>query len=361
MAWITPSIGDLRRLCRDFISAYLPGADATVPNSNMRVLSDANAGVAALNLQYLAYLAGELLPDTAVDWLDRHAQIWLGGAKSATYAAGAAAVTGSNGTVLPLATRMGATNGCEYETTAQITIGTGPTQVALRSLFPGAQGNQAAGSKLTVSVAISGVDASATVVDLTGGTDTESVDSVRERILARIRQPPMGGDADDYVAWARALPGVSRAWCAPKEMGPGTVTVRIMMDELRSGSGGFPLESDLAASRVSLDAVRPVAVKDFFLLAPIAEVIPYTVTDLDPDTSATRAALEASVNAMIATRAAPAHAIGGILQDAQTIHREWVSAAILDAAGVYSFNLVMDDHPMPTSGHMATVGVPTFA
>ena len=60
MPWSTPTLAELRGLNRDFIAAYLPGADASVPNSVLRVLSDANSGLAALTLQYLDWLARQL-------------------------------------------------------------------------------------------------------------------------------------------------------------------------------------------------------------------------------------------------------------------------------------------------------------
>ena len=82
------------------------------------------------------------------------------------------------------------------------------------------------------------------MVELDGGVDTENDDDLRARILFRIHQPPMGGDADDYVAWALSVPGVTRAWAAT-EMGIGTVTVRFMMDELRADQDGFPNGDDI--------------------------------------------------------------------------------------------------------------------
>ena len=84
---------------------------------------------------------------------------------------------------------------------------------------------------------------------LDGGTDEETDEELRARVLRRIRQPPMGGDAYDYVAWALAVPGVTRAWCSPLEMGIGTVTVRFMMDDLRADNDGFPIADDIAVGR----------------------------------------------------------------------------------------------------------------
>lgn len=356
MAWQTPPLSDVRRLARDYIAAYLPGADATIPNSVLRVLSDGNAGLAHLNLLYLDWLALQLLPDTAEsEWLDRHAQIWLGGRKAATFAAGTVTVTGINGTALPLAARMASGNGVEYETTQAITVGAGATVVAVQAIDAGVAGNQVAGAVLTLSQAVSGVDAAATVVTMTGGVDAENDDDLRTRVLLRIRQPPMGGDATDYVEWALSVPGVTRAWSAPLEAGIGTVTVRFMMDELRAttnpSTSGFPLAGDVAAVKAYLDTVRPVAVRDFFVFAPTPEPINYTITNLSPDTTATRAALEASVAAMLKEKAAPG----------QTIFNAWVAEAAMQAAGVVSFDLTMADHVMPNAGALAVKGTVTYA
>ena len=83
---------------------------------------------------------------------------------------------------------------------------------------------------------------------MTGGTDTETDEQLRARILQRIQNPPMGGSAADYVAWALAVPGVTRAWAAP-EQGIGTITVRFLMDDLRADDDGWPTPADVADGR----------------------------------------------------------------------------------------------------------------
>jgi uncharacterized phage protein gp47/JayE len=166
-------------------------------------------------------------------------------------------------------------------------------------------------------------------------------------VLLRIQQPPQGGDQTDYEQWALAVPGVTRAWCAPLEMGIGTVTVRFMCDDLRASNNGFPLLQDINAVSAYLDTVRPVAVKDIFVVAPIPQPINAQINLLNDDTSATRAAIEDSLNAMLLAQAAPG----------QTIFAAWKSAAILDAPGVISFDLqnTLDD-VMQSPGNMGTLG-----
>ncbi|MGD9766589.1 MAG: baseplate J/gp47 family protein [Pseudolabrys sp.] len=359
MPWTTPSLGEVRRLTRDSITATLSGA-VLIGNSVLRAMSDAMSGLAHLTLRYIAWVAKQLLPDTSEgEWLIRHANIWLpGGRKEATFAAGSVLFTGIKGIPVPSGTVVAGV--VQYETTNQVMIGDGPTAAPARALTAGKAANADAGAQLSVMSAIAGVDGQAIVVTMEGGVDVEDLEDLRERVLFRIRKPPMGGSADDYVRWALRYPGVTRAWCSPLELGLGTVTVRVMMDELRADNQGLPTAEDLIAIRAYIDALRPTAVKDWFLVAPLLEPIDFTVKNLDADDEGTRAAIEASVAAMLAEKAAPAYAVNGVGQPAQTIYAEWVSEAISAAAGVNHFKLVMDDHPMPNNGSMAVLGTITW-
>ena len=356
-----------RASTRDFISAKLPGSELAPPNSRLRVIADNNSGLAHLNLLHQRWMSQQFLPDTAeTEWLDRHANIWLGGRKAATYAGGTVNLTGVAGVVVPQGTQMfAASPGIVFQTTADVTLGSGATVAPVVALTAGAGGNIAAGAGFGITTAIAGLDGTATVVALSGGAGEESDDELRARVLFRIQQPPMGGDADDYVRWALEVPGVTRAWCSPLEMGVGTVTVRFMMDDLRATSdpttSGFPTSDDVAAVLAHLDTKRPVAVKDFFVAAPIPEPISFTLSNLSPDSSAARAVIAANVAKMLAQRAAPAYALNGVGQGAQTIFAAWVSEAVLSAAGVVSFDLTMSDHVMPNNGCMAVPGTITYA
>lgn len=360
MSWTTPTIETLRKQVRDFVTAAT-GVGALIPNSPMRILADALAAMASLVLQYIDWLSRQLLPDTAeAEWLARHANIWLpGGPKQATYATGQVAFTGTVGSVVPAGTQLSA-GSVAYATTAEITLGSTPTSAPVTAQSGGASGNLDTGSTLSLTTAITGVDGTATVVSMTGGINAESDDDLRVRVLNRIRQPPMGGDANDYVAWALSVPGVTRAWCSPQEQGIGTVTLRFMMDELRASSNGFPLDEDLAAVQAYLDTVRPVTVRDLFVMRPIAQALDITIKDLSPDTPAIRAAVEASLRQMVRDRAAPAYAVNGTTFPPQAIYAAWISEAIISAPGVDSFDLLTDDQYMAAPGYMAVLGNVTY-
>lgn len=360
MPWSTPSLREVRGLVRDNIRGSLPGADASVPNSVLRVLSDAQGGLCHLTLQYVDWLALQLLPDTAeTEWLDRHGDIWLVnsdgsiGRKQATFATGSANFTGIPGTIVPIGTTLSGaqstqfTSSVGYETTQQITIGTLPTEAPIRALDPGTIGNLDAGAILALNGTLPGVDNSVTVVELDGGVDTENDDDLRARVLRRIQQPPMGGAAYDYEAWALAVPGVTRAWCYPQEMGIGTVTVRFMMDDLRADNDGIPNEGDVQAVTEYINIKRPVTVKDFWVEAPIKQPISVIIAELAPDTSDVRQEIESSLKDMLLISAAPG----------QTIFAAWKSYAIMSAPNIVSFKMLStDDDVMPSPGHIAVLG-----
>jgi uncharacterized phage protein gp47/JayE len=199
-------------------------------------------------------------------------------------------------------------------------------------------------ANLTTGVA--NVDDTVSVISMEGGTDEETDDQLRARVLQRIRQPPQGGAAHDYIRWALAVPGVTRAWVAPLEMGIGTVTVRVLFDDLRADSDGWPQQSDLDAATAYIDSVRPVAVKDFWVLAPVKQFIDVEISNLNPDNDAVRGGIEVAIQDMLFANAAPG----------QTIFAAWKAAAVMNAPGVISFDLVnWQDDVMQSPGHMAVL------
>ncbi len=355
MPWSTPTLREVRGDVRDYIQSTLPGADANVPNSVLRVLSDSQGGLCHLTLQYIDWLALQLLPDTAeTEWLDRHGEIWLvnadgsRGRKRATFASGTVTFTGIDGAPIPKGTQLQGAVG-DYETTEDIIVGTSPTPASARALDPGLAGNLTEGDVLALTPGTSGVDNLATVVEMDGGVDTENDNDLRARILLRIQKPPMGGDKDDYEQWTLSIPGVTRAWCSPVEMGPGTVTVRFMMDDVRADNDGFPLPADCTYVKAYLDIVRPVAVKDLFVVAPIRMPVDMRITNLNPNTTAMINAIEASCIDMFLVRGEP----GAIF------YRAWVDEAIA-AAGTIHYDLTLNDAIPPSKGHLPVLGTITY-
>jgi uncharacterized phage protein gp47/JayE len=337
-------------MVRNDVTAALSGV-VLVANSVLRVMSDAMAGLAHLVLRYIDWLALQLLPDTAeTEWLDRHGNIWLTnadgttGRKAATFAQGSATATGQPGFLIPAATQLSAL-GVDYATLTDVFMGTAPTTLQLRALTAGSVGNLNSGDSVSFSTPISGIDSSATIVEMDGGTDTETDDELRARILFRIRNPPMGGAQSDYINWALSCPGVTRAWAAP-EQGLGTMTVRIMLDDLRASNRGLPTPDDCVAVQNYMDPLRPVTVKDFFVQAPIPFYYSITISNLNQDTPDVRQRILQSIQAMEFEKSAPG----------QTMYRTWVEEAIANTIGVNYFELTYNTTVMPNPGSMPFIG-----
>lgn len=363
MPFAIPTLADLRRQVRGFVAARSPGADAAIPNAPLRVVSDNQAGLAAGLYQYLGWISQQLLPDTAEDaYLDRHADIWVGGRMEASYATGEALFSGNAGTLIP-AGEILISGDATYQTqSAAFLLGT-PTSIPVEAITPGAVANRDPGTPLSLASAISGVDGSAIVVSMSGGVDVESNDHARRRVLERIRKPPMGGDADDYVLWTLGTPAagslITRVWCAGNEMGPGTVTVRFMMDD--TYSDGLPQSADINAVSAYLDTKRPVTVRDLFVLGPISYPIDFAVSGLTPNTDAVKSAIAVSVSAMLHDRARPATSVGGVLVQAQTIYAAWIVEAVMSAVGIDHCTVTASDFVMPGNGYIATLGTISYA
>jgi uncharacterized phage protein gp47/JayE len=350
LPWTTPTLKQVRELTRDYVLSQL-GARAMIPNSVLRIMSDAMAALAHLTMLYLDWLAKQLLPDTAErEWLDRHGTIWLvnadgsKGRKAATYASGRVQFEGNEGVVIPVGAILTGANGVNYQTVTEGNIGSGGFGTAdAVALTAGTIGNLPNGSVL--SETIEGVDAATLLGDMTGGVDQETDDQLRERILFRIQSPPMGGSQADYVNWALQVPGVTRVWAA-SEQGPGTITTRFLMDDMYPDNHGLPTTADIQTVSAHIDKMRPVTVKDCYVVAPLLLFYDITIRNLTVDDPSVRARIESSIKDMELRRVTPG----------QTMYRAWVDEAISQAVGEESHELDFETVTMPAPGYMPTLG-----
>jgi uncharacterized phage protein gp47/JayE len=341
MSWPLPQPDEIaERIAAGLISAF-PG-EALDPRAPDTVVGQL-ARLWGLTLfdthLYLRWLAGQLMPDTATVWLDRHADIWGIARIPATRAAGGATVAGSAGASIPVGTTLRAASGQIYETTEAATVGGGGSVVLpLRAVLAGAAGNAGAGAVLALVAPIAGLaqqQATVAAPGLTGGAAAETDEALRARLLARIRRPPAGGTVADYEAWARAASAdVAHVAVRPLWLGAGTVGVVAAMAGPR-----VPTAPEIALIAAAIEAERPVTAAVTVLpavLSPVAFQI-----RVSPDTAATRAAITGALDALFAREAA----IGARLP------RSRISEAISAAAGEYSHDLVApsaDVVPGPT-------------
>lgn len=289
-------------------AARLSGVDPALRRSLAGVLSTVRAGAVHGLYGYLDWVARQVMPDTAeVEHLERWAAIWHLTRQPATVATGRASFTGQSGAPIPLGTALLRSDGAEYATTEEGLIAGGVASVAVQAVAAGAGGNAGAGVLLNLVSPLTGVQPQASSpLGFAGGAEAETDASLRSRLLARIRKPPKAGAGDDYVTWVRDnVPGATRAWVAGRELGPGTVTVRFVMDG--TYADGIPSAGDVAAAQAVLEELRPVTA-EVFLAAPIPRPLGLSIR-LTPDLASVRAAVEAELRDLLADEAQPAGTI----------------------------------------------------
>ncbi len=350
MAFNRPTLPQLIERGAADIGTRLPSTDARLRRSVLGALARMHAGAVHGLYGYLDWLSRQILPDTADgEILARWANVWGVTRKAAAQAKGSVTLTGTNGAIVPAATVLQRSDGVEFTTDAEVTIAAGTAIAAVTASEGGTAGNTAAGSALTFVSPIAGVNSSATVTaaGLTQGTDTESDDDLRERLLTRIQLPPQGGTAADYVAWAKEVAGVTRAWCYPNELGVGTVTVRFTRDD---DASIIPDAAEVAAVQAHIDPLRPVTAA-LTVVAPIAVPLNFTIT-LAPNTAAVQAAVAAELADLLRREAEP----GG------TILLSHIREALSVAAGETNHVLTAPAADVThTTGQLATMGTLTWA
>lgn len=349
MAFQRPSLTDIIARVGADMARFAGLSGAVLRRSVTGIIGRAIAGASHELHGRLDYIARQAIPDTAEDdQLQRWANVWGVQRKAAEYAAGNVTLTGTAGATVPLGTVLQRQDGELFATSADVTF-SGPTaSVAVLAMAAGAAGNTLAGTSVALQQPVAGVQSAAVVAagGIHGGADTEDDDALHARLLDRIRQPPHGGADFDYVKWAREVPGVTRAWVYPREMGAGTVTVRFVRDD---DDDIIPGTAEVAAVYDYIEARRPVTA-ELFVVPPIADPLDLTI-QLDPDTLAVRAAVQAEVNDLIRREAEP----GGTILISRI--RESVSTAAGESDNVVTSPTANVTH---TTGHIAVPGTITF-
>lgn len=180
--------------------------------------------------------------------------------REATASAGDVDCTGVDTNSIPVGTELVSSTGVSYTVTVGATITGGIATITVTAITFGLETNQDVGVKLNFVSPISGVDSLALVATggLIGGADRETDDVYRERIIQRKRNPLQCGSVTDYEIWAKQVAGVTRAFVFPQEAGPGTVTVRFMMDD--TYTDGIPLAGDVATVQAYIESQMPINV-----------------------------------------------------------------------------------------------------
>lgn len=240
------------------------------------------------------YIADQILPDTADDeTLLRMARARLKRDRlEAVAATGPAAFTGAVSALLDAGTLLQRDDQVLFRvrTTVKLTATSGVAEI--EALDTGELGNTPAGTQLRLVSPVLGVNEVFTVeaAGLAGGTEQESIETLRGRVIRSYRVIAHGGSKSDYETWALEVAGVTRAWVVRRWVGPGTVAVFFVRD---GDIDIIPNAEALATVAAYIEQERPVTA-EVYVLAPVEKPVQYQLT-VTPDSSAVRRAVEAAL------------------------------------------------------------------
>lgn len=253
MPYQQPALSDLQsQALNDIVSSNITKGLSLLPRSVLRTLAWCFSNLTWGNYDYLAYCYRQAVPFTATDEnLDGWGAFRDILRKDATTASGQVQFTGCTPeTPLPSGTVIMRADGVDYASTADATAdASGTLTVPVTCQSTGATGNCDAGIAFSLLTSVEGIPAQGlTTAGMTGGADQETDSEYRTRVLTAFQSRAGGGRQSDYVEWAEAVAGVTRAWCNPLAFGAGTVTVYVMLDDAQEENGGYPQGTDGAAS-----------------------------------------------------------------------------------------------------------------
>lgn len=329
----------------------VPGLDARLRFSFENALAHAEGGLAHGLHGHLFHLSRQILPDTGEESTVRR---WAGilniPPRDPSKSTGLLNLTGTNTTVHPAGSLWRRNDGLEFVTDEEVTISGGAATVAITASEVGSDYNTPGGATFTIVSPQTGITSSATVDGngTTGGADAETVASLLERVLDRLRTPPSGGGPGDYERWTKEVSGVTRVWVTPNGQGAGTVVVRFAVDGEVS-----PIPSGAKVDEVQayLETKHPITA-GIYVVAPTAVALDPNIA-LTPDTTAVRTAVTAELEAYILRAADPR---------GTTYYISQIREAISLAAGEQNHTLVSPAADVVhTAGQLLVLGTITWS
>lgn len=335
MPYQRPTLSGLRAQVAADIHAGLPGSDALLRFSSLKIFGDALAGLAQQQYGYTDWVAMQSNPFTATDeFLEAWAALKRVFREAATSAGritpGQVSFRGGARIVVPAGTALVRGDGVTYRTTSDASVADGNVTVSAvadpdPSGMTGAFGNCPAGTVMSLGASIAGIQSSGVVqTAFSGGADAEDDESLRSRMLHAYQNPVQGGAAPDYVTWSLEVGGISRAWCRPLGFGAGTVVVYIMRDKAGRGSEGFPVGADGCATQETRGKTatgdqlavanyiftRRAATALVYVVSPIRVPVHFVIGGIGGASAATRAAISAAISAVFTINGTPLGANG---------------------------------------------------
>jgi len=322
-----PAQSEILQRVQSDLESEADGITARLRRRFERGLAFAIASVSHQLHGHIAWAVDQFFPDTAVErFLLRYGGQFGLTRKQAERSAGTVLVTGTGGDISVGTQWVRRGDGRLYEATEEVLAINPSASVALRAVDGGLDGDCDAGQELDLVTPIANIDGTATVeadvdgLGLTGGTDLESLADYLDRLIVYMQKPPLGGAPGDHVQWALEVPGVTRAWEYKGQDGTGNPGLgKVALAFVLDGEEDIiPVSGDVDEVQAYIDDRSPAEV---IVFAPTAVPLELSI-QLEPNTSAVRAAVLEEIQDLLARDAEP----GGILYVSRI--NEAISAAV---------------------------------
>jgi len=277
------------------------------------------------------FLGRQCFPQTAAGtYLDRHAAVRGLTRGSAQKAAGTlrfyTAERAPAAIEIPAGTVCMTAAGTTFLTSAAGTVAVGETActVPAEAAETGSGGNVAAGSVVYVIHAPSGIEGVVNDTAFAGGTDGESDEALRARVLHSYRMLPNGANAAYYESRVLSFDFAKAVSVLPRVRGTGTV------DVVFATAAGVPTAEEIAAVQALLEREREICV-DVLVRAPTTRTVNIVCAlkaDEGADFASVRSAADAALRAYF----------GGALLG-QTVYRAKLTAILMGLEGVRNCQL----------------------
>lgn len=223
-----PTLAELRD---QFIAHYETESGQTasrLPVSWIYILGTVIAGIQLLLHRAIQWASRQVVPQTA----DEATLMYMADVRNVVRKQGTNTVlnitiSGDPNTTIPAGT-IWLINNISYQQNNSVIISADTVNATVTAMTIGTAGNAPNDTELTPSSPIAGVTGATVASMITEGTDAEKIDEFRDRIINKMRNPPQGGSATDYVTWALEVDGIKKAFAKRSTLG--TVTVYPLRD-----------------------------------------------------------------------------------------------------------------------------------
>lgn len=302
MTFRRPTLAELSRRAESELQL---SDDAALRRTLFTPLARSTAALTHGLYGYLNWIADQMHPQhCSAEMLEQtHAPLWQMSRTPAAPAQGKVIITGAAGAELPQGTLLSRDDSVSFAILDGHILPTGGTLTAdIVCLMPGQLGNTEPGRKLRFANPIPGIQLDVLVVapGISQGADEEDIETLRARVMEARRNGGQVGRSRDWELWAREVPGVTRAWCAPQLTGRGAVTVFFVRD---GDANIYPDSTEQARVLTHLHATG-TPFGEIFAISPIPRPCPISLR-VNPDTPAVRAAAINAIQRVFTRVAAP--------------------------------------------------------